>query len=319
MGYFIIPLSSIGAKSETETSGAAPTVSALLAIQVNIESFYTNVLPDSLRKHLDAYAYRIAIRDKTLFSNSGGTASRRADLIVPVFGDFFSGAGERDEAKSNSGKARAAGDAMRNPVSRFWFLRISGFPNFDPRHFSLQDIRRQTPLLEIFYPERSLSSAMHNRMLSSVLLSLGTLVVLLSSYFVLYTLLARTDTLRARERDFVTSMSHELRTPISVINATSDNLATGIVGSSEKTKKYGNLIQAQSRRLGKMVESILFYSGLEYMDADSMTRDEIDLETFFSEIAENLSPDAAASVRNASSFNLCPGNTPIAQVPNAGE
>ncbi|MBN1686796.1 MAG: HAMP domain-containing histidine kinase, partial [Spirochaetales bacterium] len=182
--------------------------------------------------------------------------------------------------------------AMENPVSRFWFLRASGFPNIDPQHFSPQEIRTNIPMLEIYHPDRSLESAMRRRMISSLLLSIGTLILLLSAYFVLYVLLARTEGLRNRERDFVTSMSHELRTPLSVISATSDNLVRGIVDDPGKVKKYGTIIQAQSHRLGKMVESILLYSGIQSRNDVSIRSEEIHLESFFGEIVQNLLPAA---------------------------
>ena len=298
-GYFIFPLSHVG--PEDENNGGKPPLvtSAFLAIQVDTELLYTNVLPEYLDEHLAGYTYRIAKDNGVLFSTAPAhDMSRTADIVVPVFGEIFPDSDGKHDEERDENTTRAAEDAMRNPVSRFWFLRVSGFPSLDPRHFEPQDMRSNAPFLEIFYPDRSLESAMNNRMLSSLLLSAGTLLVLLASYFVLYILLARTDMLRSRERDFVTSMSHELRTPLSVINATSDNLLKGIVSDREKIKKYGGLIQTQSRRLGKMVESILFYSGLESMDADSMNTSRVKLDSFFHEIIETLIP--AAEEANAS-------------------
>ncbi len=65
------------------------------------------------------------------------------------------------------------------------------------------------------------------------------------------------------QMEFVAGVSHELRTPLAVVNAAADNLSAGIV-QPESVKKYGALIRKETRRLGKMVEDVLAFSGVEH-------------------------------------------------------
>ena len=49
---------------------------------------------------------------------------------------------------------------------------------------------------------------------------------------------------------------------MSVISSISENLADGVAINPKRLTEYGSLIREQSRRLGRMVESILMVSGL---------------------------------------------------------
>ncbi len=283
-GYFILPLPRYDGGVDGAAKSDELNTSGFLAVRVDTELFYKEVLPGYLDEYSGFYKYRIMSPDEIFHSTAGRSeVSRQPDVIIPILRGLYPDGG---------GKPPRGNNAMENPISRFWFLRTEGLPGIEGRFFTPQEIRNTIPTLEVYYPDRSLESAMRWRMISSLLLSAGTLLVLLTAYFVLYVLLVRTGKLRSRERDFVTSMSHELRTPLSVISATSDNLIRGIVDTPDKIKKYGNLIQTQSKRLGKMVESILVYSGMESMEAGSMRMEEVNLERFFDEIIQNLAPTA---------------------------
>ena len=292
-GYFILPLHRPAPDPGAANGDPARVVSGYLAIQVDTELLFAEVLPRYLDVHLDGFNYRIVRREEVFSSTAGAPEiSRPPDAVIPVFGGPFLRGNGIHAGESNSNHNRATEDAMSNPVARLWFLQTSAFPNINLEHFSSQEIRLSIPMLEIYHPDRSLQSTMRLRMLSSLLLSIGTLSVLLAAYFVLYILLSKTDRQRSRERDFVTSMSHELRTPLSVITATSDNLLRGIVGGPERVKQYGEVIQTQARRLGKMVESILFYSGMESMNTGSKHTEQMHLRHFFEEIIRHLEPAA---------------------------
>ena len=83
---------------------------------------------------------------------------------------------------------------------------------------------------------------------------------------VLFLLLYR-NALRAKRRVdeqmlFVSNVTHELRTPLGVILNAGSNISDGFVEDKDSLKRYGGLITTESRRLSRMVESILLYSGL---------------------------------------------------------
>ena len=84
----------------------------------------------------------------------------------------------------------------------------------------------------------------------------------LSSAFLI--LAARRSEKLARLRmEFVAGISHELRTPIAVVAAAADNLAEGIV-AADAVPKYGTMIRKEARRLSRMVDDVLTWSGLEH-------------------------------------------------------
>jgi signal transduction histidine kinase len=67
---------------------------------------------------------------------------------------------------------------------------------------------------------------------------------------------------RKLEREFVASVTHELRTPVTAIRLAADNLRRGLVGQ-DRQAIYGNMIHAQSLRLGSMIEEVLLFSQVE--------------------------------------------------------
>jgi signal transduction histidine kinase len=62
------------------------------------------------------------------------------------------------------------------------------------------------------------------------------------------------------QMEFVASVSHELRTPLAVISSAADNIADGLVGGKEEQKKYGAVIQNQSRQMTELVNQILLFA-----------------------------------------------------------
>lgn len=286
-GYFMLPI------FDEMRSGADKTPVSILAVKINLETLLSEVLPVYLESYLSSYRVRVTSNGSVHYTTlTPSESNREPDVALPMFGSIFFDMG--NPRIWDSGSKDDRNPEFKNPVTRFWFMRTAGVPEREGSErpdFAMTN----APRLEVFNPDRSLNTDMKIRQTTNIMLSVGTLIVLLAAYFVLYLLLARTDTLRTRERDFVTSMSHELRTPLSVISATSDNLVEGIVESPERIRKYGGLIKTQSQRLGKMVESILLYSGIEMMDADKMRAEEINLSDFFSEIVTSLAPAAEES------------------------
>jgi signal transduction histidine kinase len=65
------------------------------------------------------------------------------------------------------------------------------------------------------------------------------------------------------QMDFVASVSHELRTPLAVISSAADNIADGVVEGEEHFKKYGSVIQNQSRQITDLVNQILLFASMK--------------------------------------------------------
>jgi signal transduction histidine kinase len=65
------------------------------------------------------------------------------------------------------------------------------------------------------------------------------------------------------QMEFVASVSHELRTPLAVLNSAADNIADGLVVGKTALKKYGAILQHQSRAMGQLVDEILLFASTE--------------------------------------------------------
>lgn len=65
------------------------------------------------------------------------------------------------------------------------------------------------------------------------------------------------------QMEFVASVSHELRTPLAVIRSAADNLADGLIRDFDAMRKYGAILQNQSRNMGELVDQILLFASTE--------------------------------------------------------
>jgi signal transduction histidine kinase len=93
-------------------------------------------------------------------------------------------------------------------------------------------------------------------------ISFGVLLMLSVSVAMLAATSRKAERLAQQQMEFVAGVSHELRTPVAVIRSAAENLASGVV-SGERVKRYGQMLEAESRRLGEMVERVLQYAGIE--------------------------------------------------------
>jgi signal transduction histidine kinase len=109
----------------------------------------------------------------------------------------------------------------------------------------------------------SLEAAVSGARSRNLALSFGVLMLLTLSIGLLTVTSRRAQRLAQQQMEFVASVSHELRTPVAVIKSAAENLSQGVVGSGERVKRYGQMIEGEARRLGEMVERVLQYAGIE--------------------------------------------------------
>ena len=69
--------------------------------------------------------------------------------------------------------------------------------------------------------------------------------------------------LSVMKSDFVSNVSHELRTPVASIRVFGELLRTGRAQTAEKIREYGEYIEAESRRLSRLIDNILDFSRIE--------------------------------------------------------
>jgi signal transduction histidine kinase len=93
-------------------------------------------------------------------------------------------------------------------------------------------------------------------------ISSGVLMLLTFAVVMLTATTRRAEKLAQQQMEFVAGVSHELRTPVAVIRSAAENLASGVV-TGDRVKRYGQMLEGESRRLGDMVERVLQYAGIE--------------------------------------------------------
>ena len=94
-----------------------------------------------------------------------------------------------------------------------------------------------------------------------------------------------------RERNFLMSVSHELRTPLTAIRGHVSALLEGVVEDPEQRTLSLEVVEAESRRLERLVGDIL---DLAKLDAHRFTvrREEVDMEQLVEQAYETFSDEA---------------------------
>ena len=108
----------------------------------------------------------------------------------------------------------------------------------------------------------SLEAAVDTIRRRNLAISSGILLLLTFAVVMLTATSRRAERLAQQQMEFVAGVSHELRTPVAVVRSAAENLASGVV-SGDRVKRYGQMLEAESRRLGDMVERVLQYAGIE--------------------------------------------------------
>jgi signal transduction histidine kinase len=109
----------------------------------------------------------------------------------------------------------------------------------------------------------SLEASVRANRTRNLFLSFGILLLLTAAVGLLYNSLRRARRLAEQQMEFVAGVSHELRTPLAVIHSAAENLADGVVQNAEQSKRYGDLIRKEGRRLTEMVEQVLELAGVQ--------------------------------------------------------
>jgi signal transduction histidine kinase len=88
-------------------------------------------------------------------------------------------------------------------------------------------------------------------------------IVLLGGIAFMLRTASREVRLSRMKSEFVSNVSHELRTPLASIRVFGEFLRLGRVQDVEKSRKYGEYIENESRRLTQLINNILDFSKIE--------------------------------------------------------
>lgn len=275
-GLMAAPLRNRGPFQPGSRLEAVAPVFGLSVIELDLRFIKQQLLPELAQRHFthpDGDAYRVAVvtndeMRRVVFRSHQDAPSdpQRADAAEPLFeirGPVFG----RNNDGPPGGRHGPNADAPRVPGNNARDERPQGRESRtdrrdDDRGRGRDDDDSRWRML-VQHPSGSLEAAVAGVRRRNLAISFGTLLLLSVSVALLSLSSRRAQRLAKQQMEFVAGISHELRTPVAVIRSAAENLAQGVVGSADKVKRYGQMIEGESRRLGEMVERVLQYAGIE--------------------------------------------------------
>lgn len=113
---------------------------------------------------------------------------------------------------------------------------------------------------------------------------------------------SRIDQYQQSQKFFLSEASHELRTPLMSIQGYADGIAMGVF---EDYKGTARLISNQSKRLTRLVESLLTLARTEHFN-DHRTLEQLELDEFLQELLDRYQGIAEAEKKRIES-DIQPG------------
>ena len=79
-----------------------------------------------------------------------------------------------------------------------------------------------------------------------------------------------------KRREFIANVSHELKTPMTTISGFADGILDGTI-PPESEKKYLQIISSETKRLARLVRSMLELSRLQAKDRATLLKNSFDI------------------------------------------
>lgn len=259
--------------------------SAAVVVELDRDVLTSRVLPELVERHFpdrDAGQYHIAIRNsgpEPLYSRGISDPAEVTAANADAVATFFA-APHREMIT----RAVTEGQIMSWELSTSVVPRVATGATVVTRtakpaqgsvSIMLQDrIDTQAPGAGMFmtalggwtialrHGAGSLDAAVAQARRRNLLISFSILSILAFGVGIIVANARRSEKLAAQQMEFVATVSHELRTPLAVIRSAAQNLSAGVVEDPVRAKRYGELIEAEGRRLTDMVEEVLEFAGL---------------------------------------------------------
>ncbi len=258
---------------------------AHLVVELDETALRQTVLPSLAAQHFPdpgAHTYRLAVlssKDATLFARGfegvpGAVEPAQADVVLPLMtvrldmawsltqGGLSGIVARRVAAPDGEAASRTAGTSFEARVVGVTSGSRDGHAAGVQATSGQIRIARPGWRLVLQHGAGSLDEAVTQARRRNLALSFGILGVLAMGVVLVLVNARRSEQLAAKQMEFVATVSHELRTPLTVIRSAAQNLSAGVVADPGQTKRYGDLIDGEGRRLTDMVEQVLDYAGL---------------------------------------------------------
>lgn len=214
------------------------------------------LLPGLLARHLNGYGAEVVMaRDPSvvIFRTPGLPIGGSADASVTLLGAGF-GTPPLALRIEQSGRFPGGPGPMRFGRGPGGGFVAAGPP---PR---LPSFATGPWLLRVRHEAGSLEALVTQTRRRNLAVSGGLLLLILATVVLLVRLSRRAQQLAELQINFVAGVSHELRTPLSVIRTAAYNLRGRLAHRPEQVEQYGELIQGESEKLGRLIEQILQFA-----------------------------------------------------------
>jgi signal transduction histidine kinase len=285
--FLVLPLPNVGPRPPAPDDARPDPVFAFTALQLDLRFIGEQWLPELAARHFsnaEGDSYRVAVLSATdparvIYRSDAGapTDPGAADAVEPLHSAFLGGRplfirrGPEDRRDGRRGAANGVEDNGTRGADvdddRRVAIQVFRGPGGGPTavdltpRFGDRGEGRWTLLVQ--HMSGSLEAAVVAARRRNLGISFGILMLLSVTIALLAATSRRAERLGRQQMEFVAGVSHELRTPVAVIRSAAENLAHGVVGSGDKVKRYGEVIETEARRLGDMVERVLLYAGIE--------------------------------------------------------
>ena len=264
-------------------SGVRPNIEKnqfdIRILSLDLSILAETVIEPTLKEALANYSFVLSVNQQPLITQGYAKPIQTPDIVMPISRLLQFPMQER-RLRSNEALNESALPVIDRDISRLYEMILNTIqqPNDKPQENDL--------LLEVYSSEGALVDKINHQKWRNSFFSIMVLGLLSVTVMVLLEMTRRIKEQQQRERDFISSISHELRTPLTVIRSAADNLKDGVVSSPESIARYGLEISKQSKRLSRMIDTTLTYSGLPGRDSQQL--EIVNGETFFRELFEPL-------------------------------
>ncbi|MEO0556904.1 MAG: HAMP domain-containing sensor histidine kinase [Bacteroidota bacterium] len=136
--------------------------------------------------------------------------------------------------------------------------------------------------------EGSAESTLRRRLVQTLLLLGGVMLVLGSGAWVAWRGVSRELEVARMREDFVSNVSHELKTPLSLIRMYGESLAQGRIPEARQ-QRYFDTIVAESERLSRLVGNVLHFNRFERGTA-TMSTQPLDVNPLVHDLTDRYRP-----------------------------
>jgi signal transduction histidine kinase len=256
-------------KSGGVSGGKVPLI---IVLDVDRAAFRTEVFPGLLAKHLPPALMGDFLATVTsgnaagqvVFESEPGVAhvvlerpDGHSEMLNPVNLYLPLGAlrrTPREPRPDNARRAPGAGGTTRLPA-------LHQVPHVEAE--SREVPRDSAWRLSVRHRKGSIQALVDATRYRNMAIGFGILGLLGISAGLVLASTRRAQKLASQQMEFVAGISHELRTPASVICSAAENLADGVISDLGTVRKYGAAIQAEGRKLARMLEQSLTLAGIE--------------------------------------------------------